>query len=92
MQDFSPLTPHLSIKIVIVRDNTLTVKKGVSFLVTVALIALVFSLASTSDPGPLQDTCVAIDEPSDAGISLVTVNVYYGYIIWVYYVMGFRSS
>ena len=72
MQDFSPLTPHLSIKIVIVRDNTLTMKKGVSFLVTVALIALVSSLASASDPGPLQDTCVAIDEPSDAGISLVT--------------------
>ncbi|XP_034706828.1 germin-like protein subfamily 1 member 17 [Vitis riparia] len=41
-------------------------KKGVSFLVTVALIALVSSLASASDPGPLQDTCVAIDEPNDA--------------------------
>ena len=47
-------------------------KKGVSFLVTVALVALVSSLASASDPSPLQDTCVAIDEPKDAGISLVT--------------------
>ncbi|RVW53199.1 Germin-like protein subfamily 1 member 13 [Vitis vinifera] len=45
-------------------------KKGVSFLVTVALVALVSSLASASDPSPLQDTCVAIDEPKDAGISL----------------------
>ncbi|KAJ9681957.1 hypothetical protein PVL29_018046 [Vitis rotundifolia] len=41
-------------------------KKGVSFLVTVALIALVSSLASADDPSPLQDTCVAIDEPNDA--------------------------
>ncbi|RVX19005.1 Germin-like protein subfamily 1 member 17 [Vitis vinifera] len=41
-------------------------KKGVSFPVTVALMALVSSLASASDPSPLQDTCVAIDEPKDA--------------------------
>ncbi|KAJ9681947.1 hypothetical protein PVL29_018036 [Vitis rotundifolia] len=41
-------------------------KKGVSFLVTVALVALASSLASASDPSPLQDTCVAIDEPKDA--------------------------
>ncbi|RVX18799.1 Germin-like protein subfamily 1 member 17 [Vitis vinifera] len=41
-------------------------KKGVSFLVTVALVALVSSLASASDPSPLQDTCVAIDDPKDA--------------------------
>ncbi|KAJ9681944.1 hypothetical protein PVL29_018033 [Vitis rotundifolia] len=41
-------------------------KKGVSFLVNVALMALASSLASASDPSPLQDTCVAIDEPKDA--------------------------
>ncbi|XP_019080315.1 germin-like protein subfamily 1 member 14 [Vitis vinifera] len=41
-------------------------KKGVSFLVTVALVALVSSLASASDPSPLQDTCVAIDGPKEA--------------------------
>ncbi|KAJ9681945.1 hypothetical protein PVL29_018034 [Vitis rotundifolia] len=42
--------------------------KGVCFLVTVALMALASSLASASDPSPLQDTCVAIDEPKDAGL------------------------
>ena len=56
----------------IVGDSSLTMKKGVSFLVTVALMALASSLASAFDPRPLQDTCVAIDEPENAGISLVT--------------------
>ncbi|RVX18703.1 Germin-like protein subfamily 1 member 14 [Vitis vinifera] len=41
-------------------------KKGVSLLVVVALMALASSLASASDPSPLQDTCVAIDEPKNA--------------------------
>ncbi|RVX18834.1 Germin-like protein subfamily 1 member 7 [Vitis vinifera] len=41
-------------------------EKGVSFLVTVALMALASSFASASDPSPLQDTCVAIDEPKNA--------------------------
>ncbi|CBI36781.3 unnamed protein product, partial [Vitis vinifera] len=45
-------------------------EKGVSFLVTVALMALASSFASASDPSPLQDTCVA--RPKNAGISLVT--------------------
>ncbi|KAL6324188.1 hypothetical protein AAG906_006460 [Vitis piasezkii] len=39
--------------------------KGVCFLVTVALLALASSLASASDPSPLQDTCVAISDPKD---------------------------
>ncbi|KAJ9681992.1 hypothetical protein PVL29_018061 [Vitis rotundifolia] len=39
--------------------------KGVCFLVTVALLALASSLASASDPSPLQDTCVAINDPKD---------------------------
>ena len=43
-------------------------KKGVSFLVKVALMALASSLASDYDPSPLQDTCVAIAEPKNAGI------------------------
>ncbi|CBI36779.3 unnamed protein product, partial [Vitis vinifera] len=47
-------------------------EKGVSFLVTVALMALASSFASASDPSPLQDTCVAIGEPKNACISLVT--------------------
>ena len=47
----------------------LTMKKCVSFLqVTVALMALASSLASAYDPSPLQDTCVAIDEPKHAGM------------------------
>ncbi|RVW53460.1 Germin-like protein subfamily 1 member 13 [Vitis vinifera] len=54
------------IKIVIVGDSSLTMKKGVSSLVTVALMALASSLASAFDPRPLQDTCVAIDEPENA--------------------------
>ncbi|KAL6324123.1 hypothetical protein AAG906_006394 [Vitis piasezkii] len=41
--------------------------KGVCFLVTVALLALASSLASASDPSPLQDICVAISDPKDGG-------------------------
>ncbi|CBI36791.3 hypothetical protein VitviT2T_021025 [Vitis vinifera] len=39
--------------------------KGVCFLVTVALLALASSLASASDPSPLQDICVAISDLKD---------------------------
>lgn len=42
--------------------------KGVCFLVTVALLALASSLASASDPSPLQDICVAISDPKDGGM------------------------
>ena len=35
--------------------------KGVSFLVTMAILALASSLASAYDPSPLQDFCVAIN-------------------------------
>ena len=45
----------------------LAIKKGVSFLVTVALMAFASSLASASDPSSLQGTCVAIAEPKNAG-------------------------
>ena len=48
-------------------------KKGVSFLVAVALMALASSLAAAFDPSPLQDTCVAIPEPENAGISIYIV-------------------
>ncbi|KAL6323930.1 hypothetical protein AAG906_006200 [Vitis piasezkii] len=41
-------------------------KKGVSFLVAVALMALASSPAAAFDPSPLQDTCVAIPEPKNA--------------------------
>ena len=35
--------------------------KGVSFLATVAILALASSIASAYDPSPLQDFCVAIN-------------------------------
>ena len=37
-----------------------------AYLVTVALCALAFSLASASDPSPLQDFCVALKDSSDS--------------------------
>ncbi|XP_047338320.1 germin-like protein subfamily 1 member 13 [Impatiens glandulifera] len=36
------------------------------FLVTIAILALASSLVIASDPDPLQDFCVAIDDPKDA--------------------------
>ncbi|KAL4632541.1 hypothetical protein ACB092_04G058500 [Castanea dentata] len=44
-----------------------------AYLVTVALFALAFSLASASDPAPLQDFCVALKDYSDSE-SAVFVN------------------
>ncbi|KAF3950339.1 hypothetical protein CMV_023890 [Castanea mollissima] len=41
-------------------------KKVVSYLVTVALLALASSLASAYDPSPLQDFCVAINNTNSA--------------------------
>uniref|UniRef100_A0A2N9GQN3 Cupin type-1 domain-containing protein n=1 Tax=Fagus sylvatica TaxID=28930 RepID=A0A2N9GQN3_FAGSY len=41
--------------------------KGVTFLVTVALLALASSLTSAYDPSPLQDFCVAINNSNSAG-------------------------
>jgi len=40
--------------------------KGVHFLVIVALLSLTSSLVSAEDPSPLQDICVAIDDPKSA--------------------------
>lgn len=37
-------------------------------LVAVALLAFACSLASAYDPSPLQDFCVAIDNPASAGM------------------------
>ncbi|KAM3681762.1 hypothetical protein ACJW31_12G023100 [Castanea mollissima] len=44
-----------------------------AYIVTVALFALAFSLASASDPDPLQDFCVALKDYSDSK-SAVFVN------------------
>ena len=51
-------------------------KKGVSFLVAVALMALPSFLASAFDPSPLQDICVGINDPKNAGISIFFMCVY----------------
>ncbi|KAF4355276.1 hypothetical protein CsatB_029056 [Cannabis sativa] len=40
--------------------------KGTSFLLTLAILALAISFASAYDPSPLQDFCVAIDDPAKA--------------------------
>ncbi|KAM3729584.1 hypothetical protein ACB098_12G023700 [Castanea mollissima] len=42
-----------------------------AYIVTVALFALAFSLASTSDPDPLQDFCVALKDYSEYSKSAV---------------------
>ena len=44
--------------------------KGVSFLVTVSLMALASSLSYAYDPSPLQDTYVASVEPENVGICI----------------------
>ncbi|XP_052292266.1 uncharacterized protein LOC102617577 isoform X4 [Citrus sinensis] len=41
--------------------------KAIQFLIGFALLALASSLASASDPSPLQDICVAINDPKDGG-------------------------
>ncbi|KAM3729582.1 hypothetical protein ACB098_12G023500 [Castanea mollissima] len=45
-----------------------------AYIVTVALFALAFSLASASDPDPLQDFCVALKDYSEYSKSAVFVN------------------
>ncbi|XP_062083268.1 germin-like protein subfamily 1 member 17 isoform X1 [Humulus lupulus] len=40
--------------------------KGVCFLLTLVVLALATSIATASDPSPLQDFCVAVDEPHKA--------------------------
>ena len=46
--------------------------KGVPYLVTVAILALAFSLASAYDPSPLQDFCVAINNTDSAGTYMLS--------------------
>jgi hypothetical protein len=49
----------------------LDMMKGVHFLAIVALLSLASSLVSAFDPSPLQDICVAIDDPKSAGIYIL---------------------
>jgi hypothetical protein len=54
--------------------------KGVHFVVIVALLSLSSSLVSAYDPSPLQDICVAIDDPKSAGIYFFYLSTFYIYI------------
>jgi hypothetical protein len=45
-----------------------TSTKGVHLVAIVALLSLASSLVSAYDPSPLQDICVAVDDPNSAGI------------------------
>ena len=40
--------------------------KGVQFLLSVALLALATSIATAYDPSPLQDFCIATNDPKNA--------------------------
>ena len=40
--------------------------KGVHFLLTVTVLAMATSITSAYDPSPLQDFCVAVDDPNKA--------------------------
>ena len=42
--------------------------KAVSFLATMAILALASSIASAYDPSPLQDFCVAINDIKSGGM------------------------
>ena len=40
--------------------------KGLHFLLTLSVLALAVSIASAYDPSPLQDFCVATNDPKNA--------------------------
>ena len=42
-------------------------KMGASTLAYIVLLAMAFSVASASDPSPLQDFCVAVNDTNDSG-------------------------
>ena len=52
----------------------------VNTLACIAVLAMAFSLASASDPSPLQDFCVAVNNTKDTGkilmLSLVFSSMY----------------
>ena len=51
--------------------NPKNMMKGFPYLVTVAILALAFSLASAYDPSPLQDFCVATENANSGGTYMV---------------------
>ena len=54
-------------------------KMGANTLTYVVLLAMAFSVASASDPSPLQDFCVAVNDSNAAGtifvLSLVFLSI-----------------
>ena len=55
------------------------------FLATIALVALASSFAYASDPSPLQDFCVAINDPKAAGIYLFSLFSYSTlHVMWIH--------
>ena len=55
-------------------------KMGAKTLAYVVLLAMAFSVAAASDPSPLQDFCVAVNDTNDTGkilmLSLVFSSMY----------------
>ncbi|KAK8328825.1 hypothetical protein V6Z11_A11G276800, partial [Gossypium hirsutum] len=51
--------------------------KGVQYLVAFVLLALASKLVSASDPGPLQDFCVAINDTKDGDPKLATAEDFF---------------
>ena len=47
--------------------------KGVTYVITVALLALASTLVSAYDPSPLQDFCVAINNTNSAGMYILSL-------------------
>lgn len=47
--------------------------RSVPYLVTLALLALAFPLASAFDPSALQDFCVAVNDSSSGGMYILVV-------------------
>ena len=56
------------------------------YFVTIALFALALSLASASDPDPVQDFCVALDDPKSAG----TYTLFF-YFMFIHYCRYFNN-
>ena len=53
--------------------NPKNMMKGFPYLVTVAILALAFSLASAYDPSPLQDFCIATVNANSGGTYMVSL-------------------
>ena len=77
MPDFLLLTKQQNLEQVN-QESCLTTMKGVHFHVAFVLLALAFTLASSSDPSPLQDFCVAIKDVKNGGMFFNSFSVFFG--------------